>query len=77
MASDIWTEYRIETIEKGKSYLVDWSTNDDNDDGYPDGEIVRDRYTMPTIERALNFTGKSRRGCGGSEVTVYLDGKRI
>lgn len=72
-----WTEYRIETREKGKKYVIDWSTNDDNDDGWPDAEVTRDQYTFASLDRALNFTGKSRRGCGGAEVEVYLDGKKI
>ena len=53
------------------------STNDDNDDGYPDGEITRWDYTDSSLDRVLARVGKCRVGVSGVIVTVTLDGKEI
>lgn len=74
-APDIWTRYDIRTGQgRPKPVLVEWSTNDDNDDGYDDGEVTRDEYRFDTIDAAISFTGRTRIGLYGQPVTVTLDG---
>ncbi|HYP21646.1 MAG TPA: hypothetical protein VEY08_16375 [Chloroflexia bacterium] len=60
-------------------YSVESETNDDNDDGWPDGHVVRDTYRgFKGLQAALRFTnGGSRTGVSGIEVTVSLDGRPI
>lgn len=73
---DIYTVYRI--YSEGKGYLVEYESNDDNDDGYDDSDTARGEYRVPTLERAFAITGKhSRIGMYGQPVNVYLDGKLI
>lgn len=71
-----WTTFRIYSSQDGKA-TVDWVTNDDNDDGYPDDEITSDTYHFPCVAGALEFTGMTRIGLYGQPVTVYLDGDKI
>jgi len=73
---ETWTTYRIHSSQDGRA-TVDWATNDDNDDGYPDGEVALETYHFPSIAKALEFTGKTRRGLYGQPVTVTLDGEQI
>jgi len=52
------------------------STNDDEDRGYATsyaewGERYRD------LDEALKRTGGTHVGCGGTVVTVWLDGERV
>lgn len=50
-------------------------TNDDNDDGYPDGETVSFHLDFPNLEAALKHAGyKSHRGVSGVRVRVFVDG---
>lgn len=56
---------------------VFWSTNDDNDDGYPDEDIVSCEFSFSTVDAARKFTGVTRRGYYGQPVTVTLDGQEI
>lgn len=51
------------------------STNDDNDDGFPDGDIAEWTLKFDTVEEALKHAGKTRRGFYGQPVTVTLDGE--
>lgn len=79
--SEIYSVFRIWTsriVKTGKlEYLVEFKTNDDNDDGYPDGEEVRAVYHCKSLNQALGVTGKSRIGLYGQPVDVYLDDKKI
>jgi hypothetical protein len=74
--SDTYTIYRIYTSADG-SASVEWETNDDNDDGYPDGEVTKATYGFATVEKAKKFAGTSHTGLQGQPVDVYLDGKKI
>jgi len=74
--SQTWSHYRITEFEDG-SCLVECSTNDDNDDGYPDREVVRWNVHPKSLEVALELTGKSRVGCIGTVVTVWHNGIKI
>jgi hypothetical protein len=53
-------------------------TNDDNDDGWPDGEVTRYSIGPQPKERALQSPyDRSHIGISGVYVYVYLDGKEI
>lgn len=71
-----WTIYDIITNSDG-SARVEWATNDDDDDGLPDREIARASWNFKSVEEAKRFSGASRTGCSGCEVTVRLDGNKI
>jgi hypothetical protein len=70
-----WTEYQI--VSEGEGAIVYASTNDDNDDGVPDGEVAEWRQEWPTVEAALKHTGKTRTGFYGQPVRVFLDGQEV
>lgn len=72
----VWAEYNIIENEDGRC-IVEASTNDNNDDGYPDEEIVQWKMKFSSLERALSITGKSRTGCIGTVVTVWHNGTKI
>src|SRR5262249_37164326 len=44
------------------SVQVRTETNDDDDDGYPDGAVESWLLTFPSLESAIRHTGVSRRG---------------
>lgn len=71
-----WTEYGIFTEDDG-TYSVYASTNDDNDDGYPDANVTEWRLSYPNLEAALKITGKTRTGLYGQPVRVFLDGEKV
>jgi hypothetical protein len=60
-------------------YVVNTETNDDNDDGWPDDEVITGSFgPFYTLAEALNFThGVSRIGAYGQPVDVYLDGEKL
>lgn len=62
---------------EGDSVLVKVETNDDNDDGYPDGAWTYWSMRYPSVDQALKGCGKCRVGISGVIVTVTLDGKEI
>lgn len=66
----------IEALPDGGA-VVRHETNDDNDDGYPDGRVVRWENRWKDLEAAKRSCGLSRVGISGIEVTVYLDGVRL
>ncbi len=75
-----WTIFRIWQNQPGPGdhhITVEYESNDDDDDGYPDREVVRATYYPRTLEGALQVTGKSRIGLYGQPVDVYLDGEKI
>lgn len=86
-ADESWTHINIHTSGRAlqnvwpfNGYSFDnkcwseWATNDDNDDGVDDGEIVRATYQHESVWAALYFhNGGTRQGVL-SAVTVVLDG---
>ena len=53
-------------------------TNDDNDDGWSDGDITQFTLGPTPKESALRSPyNRSHIGCSGVHVYVYLDGKEI
>lgn len=72
----VWQDVRIYTQADG-SVIAEISTNDDNDDGLPDPEVVRWNMQYGSVEKSLEHLGKSRVGVSGVAVTVFLDGKKI
>ncbi len=79
--SETWTIFRIWRSHVvgpgGRPITVEYESNDDDDDGYPDREVVRAAYFPRTLEDAMKVTGKSRTGFYGQPVDVYLDGEKI
>jgi len=73
---ETWSEYRITELENG-SCLVECSTNDNNDDGYPDNEVDMWKMHFKSLEDAIEVTGRSRTGCIGTIVTVWHNGEKI
>jgi hypothetical protein len=66
------------TITSGVgSVLVFNETNDNNDDGYPDGRWDTWTEEFTTVEKALKHTGKCHVGISGVICTVILDGKEV
>ena len=72
---DAWHRIDIQTLGKGRC-VVHESTNDNDDDGYDDGEVVSWNYE-DNIARALLRHGKSHVGISGVKVTVTLDGEEL
>jgi len=70
-----YTVYRGWTRDHGK-IVVDWYTNDNLDYGIS-SEYASRRYTLANRQQFDRVCGKSRTGCGGTRVEVYLDGKKI
>jgi hypothetical protein len=68
--------YTITTNSSGLA-LVSEQTNDDNDDGIPDGRWDTWSAEYPSVEAALEHTGKCRVGISGVICTVTLDGKEV
>lgn len=75
MEGEIWTQFRI--YQDGEAITVEYGSNDDDDDGYPDPEVVRATYRPKSLKAALDITGKSRRGVYGHKVDVHLNGEKI
>ena len=59
------------------SVTVRHMTNDDDDDGMPDGEWTTWAETHRFVDYALKSAGKCRIGISGVIVSVTLDGKEI
>lgn len=73
----VWTVFDLTTLEGGR-IAIEMRTNDDNDDGCPDDDIVRSYDTVANLESALKVTGgPSHYGHFGHHVSVYLDGKEM
>lgn len=71
-----WQTYEGVTLDDG-SIEVLVMTNDDNDDGYPDGTTAE--WTMTFKNRAAfdRSCGRCRIGISGIRVWVRLDGQEI
>ena len=68
--------YKITSLPDG-SAVVYVETNDDNDDGIPDGKWEDWRLEFPTVKKAKKHCGKCRIGVSGVIVSVELDGEEI
>src|SRR5262245_19897008 len=69
--------HRIKIVSaENDNVSVTETTNDDDDDGLPDGHWETWRYRS-TRENALKHAGKCRVGISGVIVTVTLDGKEV
>jgi len=72
----IYTHYNLTSLPNNRM-RVRMETNDDNDDGYPDGDVTIGEWET-TVKVAFEIAGKgSRIGWYGQPVDVYLDGKKI
>ena len=72
-----YTRFDIYTSEGTGKVKVRYESNDDNDDGYPDDDVVTGEYEYPSLESALKFVGhRSHTGSYGQPVSVYVDGER-
>lgn len=70
----VWSEFQITTLPEGRASIV-YSTNDDNDDGYPDSEVTFAHWET-SMETALKMSGRySHKGIWGHDVKVFIDGK--
>jgi hypothetical protein len=70
-----YTRWELTDHHNGTMHIC-METNDNNDDGYPDGEVtIWERDTTEKIAREL--AGISHVGYFGHPVDVYLDGKKI
>ena len=65
----------ITTYPDGSALVVE-ETNDDNDDGMPDGVITRWETLWPDAQTAIRSKGKSRTGISGVVVNVTIDGRQ-
>ena len=78
---ETYTIFRIVTLPDGAAEVT-METNDDDDDGYPDGKVTFGgpwKFRGPDgLEAAYGMTGRSsHRGFYGQPVDVYLDGKKL
>lgn len=70
--------YFISTeVPYGSDVLVYVETNDDNDDGYPDGDWTNWTLAFRSVEKAREHCGVCRIGISGVIVTVTLNGEEI
>ena len=76
MTGTAWMVYHLYQDE-GEEIRGTCCTNDDNDDGYPDGKTEEWNVTYKNREEMLRHTGGSHFGCSGIEVKVYLNGEKI
>jgi hypothetical protein len=72
----VYHDICIETLGED-GVIVREVTNDDNDDGYSDGQEASWEWRAPSLEKALKRTGKSRIGISGITVTVSVDGEVV
>jgi hypothetical protein len=71
-----WHEMYAMTLPDGRVQVRN-VTNDDNDDGWPDGVVTRWTSTYDDRETMLRVCGRSRHGVSGVVVRVFLDGDEI
>ena len=71
-----WTRYDLYTAPDG-SIHGQASTNDNNDDGYPDFDVSVWSISYKNYNEMLERTGGSHDSYYGQPVEVFLDGKRI
>ena len=71
------TIHRISIRDEYGSVMVYETTNDDDDDGFPDGEWKEWESSFKNVEAAMKYAGKCRIGFLGTIVTVTLNGKEL
>jgi hypothetical protein len=72
------TYHRYDMHTRADGEIHGWvETNDDNDDGYPDGNIERWQEHCKTRAEFDRRVGRSRIGISGVKVTVVLDGEEL
>jgi len=76
MITETWHIYDLCTLEDGTIRGTS-STNDDNDDGYPDRETSSWTVSYKNREEMLKRTGGCHYGISGIHVMVYLDGQEV
>lgn len=73
--------YQTYEIEgEGNQWCVVCETNDDDDDGYPDGMVHPVRWVehnYGSVMQALKRTGVSRFGISGVAVIVTVNGQNV
>lgn len=70
--------HRIDITSHDDGSATAWCiTNDNDDDGYPDGTTAEWRIEHASVADALRHHGKCRVGISGIVVTVLLDGLRV
>ena len=71
--------HRINVITSDASVMATGvhRTNEDDDDGDPDGEWIEWEHTYGTADRALADAGKCRVGISGVIVTVTHNGEEV
>jgi hypothetical protein len=74
--SPIGAVHRIEIVTVENGVKVTQTTNDDDDDGVPDGDWATWQH-FTTRESALERAGRCRVGVSGVVVTVTLDGEEV
>jgi hypothetical protein len=67
----------ITGCEADENVRIECETNDDNDDGWPDGEVTTWVMHFPNVTQALKYAGTCRVGISGVIVTVTLDGREV
>lgn len=78
-AEDTWTTYHIyhQGGPEDRPVTVEWATNDDDDDGYDDGDVTTLTLYFRTLDDAIKHTGYTRRGYYGQPVDVFLAGEPL
>ena len=74
---DFQCVHRIAIRTDGDKVRVFHVTNDNDDDGFPDGVWAEFDFPFPNVEMAKANAGKCRVGISGVIVTVTLDGEEI
>jgi hypothetical protein len=69
--------HRMQVLSDGIGAEVIEETNDDNDDGYADGEWKTWRSHFDKVDDALKYVGKCHVGVSGVIITVMHNGKEI
>lgn len=76
MDQTIWHRIRADTLPSGE-VIAHHSTNDDDDDGYPDGHTTEWTINYGSRAQFDKCCGVCRVGISGIIVTVTLDGKEL
>lgn len=78
MSDRAWMDYDIfSPVAPSFPWRVFAITNDNNDDGHPDGRTEEWTMDFPDKAAALKHCGVCRVGVSGIRVTVRLDGEEV
>lgn len=64
-------------LRQDGTVAVEAVTNDNNDDGLPDGKTVEWPLEFKSVEEFRNHCGRSRIGISGIKVVVRLNGREV